>query len=985
MGLPGQTAISVFTRRFIGTLVIGLSVATVGPAGFASPIAAAAARPPSRLAADGDNLQSRLHVASAERATASPRISPRVSPTCDSQFHLVPGANPGPAANVILNNSLAAVSANSVWGVGAQADWNGQNVGPDRTLAEYWDGNVWNATTTPNPGTGNNDLWGDTVVPGAATAANNVWAVGDSSDATTKLEQSMALKWDGNAWQASSVPQVGTGNNILLGVAAITATNVWAVGDTQPDANQSSQRSTLTVHYDGASWSVISSPNVANSDNRLVAVAGSGANDVWAVGRSIDATPALHTLIEHYTGTSWSIVPSPNPGNGGYLYGVTTISPTLAYAVGNYADAGGASHNLVEKWDGNVWSQVVVPEVAAGTKDNSLFSVSAPDANNVWVAGAVYAPTDTGSPSDTLVERFDGTSWKIVPSLDGASGSYNEFNSVLAIGPTNIWAAGDYINSQQTQQLTLFENLCMSVPTVTGVVPISGNTGGGTSVAISGSDFNFATDVKFGSTSATSFTVNSNNQITATTPAEATGTVDVTVTNPAGTSAANPPADTYIYVPPAVSWKQYSLTGNNGSTWQPIDSTALSLTITPPGTTGQTYIVTGNADLWTSVAGVNQDIGITVSGGVFTTPTLLAWKESGGFAGTYSPNAASVQTVISLTGPSTYTLQLVWKTNKATTGTIFAAAGNGPAFSPTRLTAELVPPTEYLGIKVTNTQYHLTGSNGSTWQDIDGTNLVIANYMPTVSGSAIVSANADLWTATAGVNQDIGIFVSGGSYGAGQIVGWKESGGFAGTFSPNAAYVQQVVNLAVGQTYTFKIQWKANKATTGTIYAAAGGTGNFSPTRLTVHGLALGSLFDYVTTNSQFSKTGSTGSDWSSLNANGFKTPVNTGATPSVWALSGNIDLWTATAGVNQDVGIFISGGAFGSGTLVAWKESGGFAGTFSPNAAFVQTVIPLAASTTYTVELKWKANKPTSGTIYAGAGGTGNFSSTMLLALQMN
>jgi hypothetical protein len=65
----------------------------------------------------------------------------------------------------------------------------------------------------------------------------------------------------------------------------------------------------------------------------------------------------------------------------------------------------------------------------------------------------------------------------------------------------------------------------------------------------------------------------------------------------------------------------------------------------------------------------------------------VGWKESGGFAGTFSPNAAFVQTVIPLKGATTYTVVLEWKANHATIGTIYAAAGAGPAFSPTRLTA----------------------------------------------------------------------------------------------------------------------------------------------------------------------------------------------------------------------------------------------------------------------------------------------------------
>jgi hypothetical protein len=109
---------------------------------------------------------------------------------------------------------------------------------------------------------------------------------------------------------------------------------------------------------------------------------------------------------------------------------------------------------------------------------------------------------------------------------------------------------------------------------------------------------------------------------------------------------------------------------------------------------------------------------------------------------------------------------------------------------------------------------------------------------------------------------------------------------------------------------------------------------------------------------------------------------VNPTAT-SLWVLSANADLFTASAGVNQDLGIFVSGGAYGTGTLVAWKESGGYGGTFSPNAAFVQTVLPLAIGVNYTITLEWKANKANGGTIYAAAG-TGpapNYSPTRITA----
>ncbi len=89
-------------------------------------------------------------------------------------------------------------------------------------------------------------------------------------------------------------------------------------------------------------------------------------------------------------------------------------------------------------------------------------------------------------------------------------------------------------------------------PTVTGVTPDSGTPAGGTSVTIAGTNLAGATAVDFGSAAA-DITSDSANSITATSP-PGTGTVDVTVTTPNGTSPTSP-ADQYLYslaTPPPV-------------------------------------------------------------------------------------------------------------------------------------------------------------------------------------------------------------------------------------------------------------------------------------------------------------------------------------------------------------------------------------------------------------------------------------------------
>jgi hypothetical protein len=242
----------------------------------------------------------------------------------------------------------------------------------------------------------------------------------------------------------------------------------------------------------------------------------------------------------------------------------------------------------------------------------------------------------------------------------------------------------------------------------------------------------------------------------------------------------------------------------------------------------------------------------------------------------------------------------------------------------------------------------------------------------------------------------VGIAVSGGSYPttAGQPEVWKESGGNAGTFSPNAAFVQGVIPLKANTTYTFKLTWKANirSPASAAIWAGAGPIGSlYSPTRLMLQFLPSGSTISRVidtASTTQYTQSGSDGATWVDMDVTSA-TPLTfqlSSTTSCVAVLGANADLWTSVAGYNQDIGITVSGGAYPTtpGQPEAWKESGGFAGTFSPNAAYVQTVLQLAPGVTYTVKVQWKTNvrSPSTAAIYTGAGAiNAKYSPTRLTA----
>jgi hypothetical protein len=93
-----------------------------------------------------------------------------------------------------------------------------------------------------------------------------------------------------------------------------------------------------------------------------------------------------------------------------------------------------------------------------------------------------------------------------------------------------------------------FTTLSQEPPTVTSVSPASGPAAGGTGVTITGTNLENASAVKFGAAAAGSFTVESPTTITASSPA-GTGTVDVIVTTPGGTSTTGA-ADHFTYIQP---------------------------------------------------------------------------------------------------------------------------------------------------------------------------------------------------------------------------------------------------------------------------------------------------------------------------------------------------------------------------------------------------------------------------------------------------
>src|SRR5437899_7434733 len=111
-------------------------------------------------------------------------------------------------------------------------------------------------------------------------------------------------------------------------------------------------------------WSIVTSPNTSTTQNDLLGVTCVSPSDCWTVGSYVAGSGAPRTLIEHWDGTAWAIVPSPNaslPNN--VLSGVTCVSASDCWAVGYYITGPGGYQSLIERWVGTSWA-IVTPHNA---------------------------------------------------------------------------------------------------------------------------------------------------------------------------------------------------------------------------------------------------------------------------------------------------------------------------------------------------------------------------------------------------------------------------------------------------------------------------------------------------------------------------------------------------------------------------------------------------------------------------------------------
>src|SRR2546421_800559 len=138
--------------------------------------------------------------------------------------------------------------------------------------------------------------------------------------------------------------------------------------------------------------------------------------------------------------TSWRVVADQERSWNSFIGGIGGISPTDLWTVGNYesptpSSFGNGDINLAEHWDGTAWSVVDTPN--PGPDANDLSDLTAIAANDVWAVGGFN--TTGFIQSEAL--HWNGASWTGGSTGVGTpGGGKNLLNDVTGFAANDVWA-----------------------------------------------------------------------------------------------------------------------------------------------------------------------------------------------------------------------------------------------------------------------------------------------------------------------------------------------------------------------------------------------------------------------------------------------------------------------------------------------------------------------------------------------------------------
>ncbi len=265
-----------------------------------------------------------------------------------------------------------------------------------------------------------------------------------------------------------------TARMVVLLAVALVAISAF-LPEIQPDslATYSSGRFVpmrSSVVSGSPSWKILPTPNPDNTYETLNGISCVTTTFCMAVGTlGLDSG----TLTELWNGSTWKLVPRPNPPGGvpggGSLLGVSCTSTTFCMAVGGIYNVSSSSVNSIggfaEIWSGSSWRLIKTPQSSYAITSVSCVSPNfCADGNgDIWngtswksygnqFSDGEPSGTSCVSPSFCMVvagniaNYWNGSSWKTLTILGGQYSQIANFTGVSCINTSFCMAVGDFVN-----------------------------------------------------------------------------------------------------------------------------------------------------------------------------------------------------------------------------------------------------------------------------------------------------------------------------------------------------------------------------------------------------------------------------------------------------------------------------------------------------------------------------------------------------------
>jgi hypothetical protein len=228
-----------------------------------------------------------------------------------------------------------AADAGTVWAVGTIQ----VNAGHQPSLIMHLTGGHWYVVPAPVPVSAN----GDAVLDGVALGKRGTaWAIGTAYDGQG---YNVVLLWNGAAWKSVASPMSGLVGGLPFGLAAVPSGAVWAVGwDNTNDGAGS-------MVWNGSTWRKVPVPTWASC---TLYAAASVPGGLWAVGAG-GVNGGNSALLYRWGGKSWTRFPGPSLGKDGRLDGVAGTSADNVWAVGSYWSPPRPEQTVILHWNGKAW------------------------------------------------------------------------------------------------------------------------------------------------------------------------------------------------------------------------------------------------------------------------------------------------------------------------------------------------------------------------------------------------------------------------------------------------------------------------------------------------------------------------------------------------------------------------------------------------------------------------------------------------------